>query len=111
MFKMKEHFSKIVPLVIFFLGKGISDVSILFMIPLPFAKSCEVDERTRGQNLFDGLGEEKPELSQWSKLNTTASTRPPGRVDPESRGAAVEPPWRRPRARDSLALSEAQSRP
>jgi hypothetical protein len=48
-------------LVIFFLGKGISDVSILPMIPLPFAKSCEVVERIRGQNLFDGLGEEKPE--------------------------------------------------
>ena len=61
MFKMKEHFSKIEPLVIFFLGKSISDVSILLMIPLPFAKSCEVDERIRGQNLFNGLGEEKPE--------------------------------------------------
>ena len=58
---MKEDFSKIVPLVIFFLGKGISDVSILLMIPLPFAKSCEVDERIRGQNLFEGLVEEKSE--------------------------------------------------
>jgi hypothetical protein len=61
MFKMKEHFSKIVPLVIFFLGKGISDVSISLMIPLPFANLCEVDERICGQNLFDGLSEEKPE--------------------------------------------------
>ena len=60
-FIIKEHFYKVVPLVIFFLGKGISDVSILLMIPLPFAKSCEVDERIRGQNLFNGLGEEKPE--------------------------------------------------
>jgi hypothetical protein len=35
--------------VIFFLGKGISDGSLLLMIPLPFAKLlCKVDERIRG---------------------------------------------------------------
>jgi hypothetical protein len=58
---MKEDFSKILPLEIIFLGEGISDVSIVLMIPLAFAKLCGVDERIRGQNLFDGRGEEKSE--------------------------------------------------
>jgi hypothetical protein len=31
------------------------------MIPRPFTKLCEVDERIRGQILFNGLGEEKSE--------------------------------------------------
>jgi hypothetical protein len=45
---------KVSPLVVFFLDKGNSDVSLLLMIPIPFAKLCEVDERIHGQpeNLF-----------------------------------------------------------
>jgi hypothetical protein len=60
-FRRKAHFSKVSPLWIFFLDEGNSDISLLLMIPLPFAKLGEVNRRIRGQNLFRGLGEEKPE--------------------------------------------------
>ena len=58
-FKRKLHFSSESPWVMFFLLKGNSDVSISLMIPLSLAKLCEVDERIRGQNLFQVLGEVK----------------------------------------------------
>jgi hypothetical protein len=51
-FKSKLHFSNESLLVMFFLGNGNYDVSFLHIIPLPFVKLCEVDERIRGQNLF-----------------------------------------------------------
>jgi hypothetical protein len=61
------YHSEQLPLVIFCLGKGISDGSLLLMIPLPFAKltsvyavrTCSMDEVKR--NL---------KLSQWSTLYT-----------------------------------------
>jgi hypothetical protein len=40
---------------------GNSGGSLLLMFPLPFAKLCTIDERIRGQNLFNRLGEEKTE--------------------------------------------------
>jgi hypothetical protein len=60
----------------FFLVKANSDVSILLMILLPFAKLCEVDERMRGENLSNRLGEEKAaklKLSRSAELKTPAS--------------------------------------